>query len=189
MKIAPQHVTFTELEDSEEHEVLAKSEDQLDKYFEEHLEMRSKKKDKEEDTSSVSSPNSTNVRCTYLDTTSNEGTFRVIRHRPSMRTLTRKDIEERAWINARVKFPDGHHACVPPPPTPVDISGLYILITEVDVDWMPKDLINDPQGCIQFLYKMVEEGTLGMKLCSTFGNWYLFGNAVCAVNVFLCLFM
>jgi hypothetical protein len=62
-------------------------------------------------------------------------------------------------------------------------------MTEVDVDWMPKDLINDPQGCIQFLYKMVEEGTLGRKLCSTFGKWYLFGNEVCAVIVFLCLFM
>ena len=183
MKIAPQHVKFTDAEDSEEQEVLAKCEGQLDKHSEEHLEMPSKKEDKAEDTSSVSSPNSPNVRCSYLDTTSDEDTFHVIRHRPTMRTLTREDIEERAWVKARVKFPDGDYICVPPPPTPVDISGLYILITEVDVDWMPKDLINDPQGCIQFLYKMVEEGTLAMKLAGTFGEWYLNDNAVCVVIV------
>ena len=113
----------------------------------------------------------------------------MVKHHPFMCILTRKDIEERAWIKAKTKFPDGNPTCIPPPPTPVDISGLYILITEVDVDWMPKDLINDPHGCIQFLHKMLEEGTLGVKLCSTFRHWYLYGNTVCAIIVVFYFFM
>lgn len=113
----------------------------------------------------------------------------MVKHKRSERVLTRKDIEERAWVRARLKFPDGNFVCTPPPPTPIDISGLYILITEVDIDWMPKDLIRDPEACIQFLHKMVEEGTLGVKLGSAFGQWYLYGNSVRVVHVIHCLSM
>lgn len=90
-------------------------------------------------------------------------------------------------MKARLKFLDGNSTCVPPPPTSVDISGLYILITEVDIDWMPKDLIEDPQACIHFLYRMVEERTLGVKLGTTSGQWYLYGNSVRHDYVTQCL--
>lgn len=104
--------------------------------------------------------------------------FRIVSHRPPDDSLTRKEVEERAWARAKLKFPEEIFKCIPPPPTPVEVSGLYILITEVDIDWMPKDLLNDPQGCMEFLHKMVEEGTLGVKLGSAFGHWYLYGNSV-----------
>ena len=65
-----------------------------------------------------------------------------------------------------MKFSEENFKCIPPPLTPVEVSGLYNLITEVDIDWMPKDLLNDSQGCMKFLHKMVEEGTLGVNLAA-----------------------
>ena len=44
---------------------------------------------------------------------------------------------------------------------------------------MPKELIEDPTGCIQYLHKMLEDGTPKVKIGSTFGQWYLYGNLVC----------
>lgn len=43
---------------------------------------------------------------------------------------------------------------------------------------MPRELIDDPDACIDVLHKMVEKGTLGVKLGSAFGQWYLYGNSV-----------
>ena len=77
-----------------------------------------------------------------------------------------------------MKFPTGGAATTPTPPTPVEVSGIYTLITEVKVDWMPYELLDDPQACMELLHKMVEDRTLGTKLSSAFGKWYLFGNAV-----------
>ena len=135
----------------------------------------------------VAAPNLLDSCSTSRETTFEEGDFRVVRHHRLRRTLTRDKIKERAWVKARLKFPDGNSTCVPPSPTSVNISGLYILITEVDIDWMPKDLIKDPQACIQFLYSMVEEGTLGVKLGSAFGQWYLYNNSVRHDYVTQCL--
>ena len=112
--------------------------------------------------------------------------FRIASYHRQERGLTRNDIEQRAWVWAKLKFPEENLKSVPPPPTPVEVSGLYILISEVDIDWMPKDLLNDPQGCMQFLHKMVEEGTLGVKLGSAFGQWYLYGSSVSFFKIFFC---
>lgn len=35
------------------------------------------------------------------------------------------------------------------PQTKVDINGLYILIMETDKKWVPKELIGDPNACMQ----------------------------------------
>ena len=141
----------------------------------------SAKEDTDDDTPPVAAPTSPNIRSTLRKITS-EG--RDFNRRHSGCILTRDKIEERARLKAKLKFPDGNHVCIPPPPTTVDISGLYILITKADNDWMPKDLIEDPQACIQFLHRMVEEGTPGVKLGSAFGTWYLYGNLL--YDVYVC---
>ena len=154
------------------------SDEHMEECSEDQCQERSEKEDSDNNARADAARNSKEARSTSPDTISEEGDFRVVRHSPAVRSLTRKDIEERAWVKAKLKFPDGNSACASPPPAPVDVSGLYTLITEVNVDWMPKDLLNDPQGCLQFLHKMVEDGTLGTKLGSAFGTWYLYGNAV-----------
>ena len=146
--------------------------------FEEHGQERSEKDDSDINTTPDTARKLMDVCSTSPDTTSEEGDFLVVKHSRAMRALTRKGIEERAWVKARLKFHDGNFACAPPPPTHVDVSGLYTLITEVNVEWMPKDLLNDPQACLQFLHKMVEDGTLGVELGSAFGTWYLYGVVV-----------
>ena len=156
------------------------SDDQMVDCSEKQSSATSAKEDNDNDTPPVAAPTSPDIRSTSRETTS-EG--RDFNHHHSGGILTRDKIEERAWLKAKLKFLDGNHVCIPPPPTVVDISGLYILITEVDNDWMPKDLIEDPQACIQFLHRMVEERTLGVKLGSPFGTWYLYGNSVCDIYV------
>ena len=171
------HVSF---QDTEEKEVSHDSDNHMVEGSQEQSSATSAKEDTDDDTPPVAAPTSPDIRSTSRETTS-EG--RDFNHRHCDRILTRDQIEERARLEAKLKFPDGNPVCIPPPPTAVDISGLYILITEVDNDWMPKDLIEDPQACIQFLHRMVEEGTLGVKLGSAFGTWYLYGNSVCDVYV------
>ena len=144
----------------------------------------SEKEDSATDTPRDTAGNSVDVKSTSPDTTTEEGDFCVVRHSPAKRNLTRKDVEERARDKVRSKFPDGNSASAPPPPTPVDVSGLYTLITEVNVDWLPKGLLTDPQACLQFLHQMVEDGSLGAKLGSAFGTWFLYGNAVSLHGVF-----
>jgi hypothetical protein len=145
---------------------------------EDHSDSPSRKEDSDDDTPPVPAATVVDIPTSSPGTSSEGGDFKVVRHSPPKQALTREDVEERAWAKAKLKFPDGDSSCVPPPPTPVDQSELYILIAEVEVDWMPKDLIEDPDACINLLYKMVEEGTLGVKLGSAFGQWYLYGNKV-----------
>lgn len=127
-----------------------KFEDELNEHSEEHSETPYEKVVIEKHTPLVALPSFTNVHCTYLDIASDENAFHLIEQHRSVRTFTREDIEERAWKETKEKFPDGNPADVLPPPMPVDISRLFILITEVDVDWMPKDLINDPLVAFNF---------------------------------------
>ena len=132
--------------------------------------MTLEKEDIDDDTPHVAVPNSMDICSTSCEITYEEGDFRVVKHRCFGRVLTRDKIKECAWVKARLKFTDENSTYISPPPTSVDISRFYILITKVDIDLMPKDLIEDPQACIQFLYRMVEEGTLAVKLGSAFGN-------------------
>ena len=118
------------------------------------------------------------VPSTSPDTTSEEGDFHVVRHSRTTRILTRKDVKDRAWDKAKSKFPYANLASAPPPPTPVDVSGLYTLINDVKTRWLPKEILTELQACLEFLHKMVEDGTLGVKLGIAFGTWYLYGNAV-----------
>jgi hypothetical protein len=104
---------------------------------------RSEKKDNVNDTPRDTTQNSVDVQSTSPDTTSKDRDFCVVRHSPAKRTLTRKNVEDRARDEAMSKFPDGHSASAPSP-TPVEVSGLYTLITEVNVDWLPKELLTDP---------------------------------------------
>lgn len=77
------------------------------------------------------------------------------------------------------KFPEGNLEEARCPHAHVEQSGLYVLITEAEFAWMPKELIDDPIACIQYLQKMLEDGTLRVKIGSAFGKWYLYGNLVC----------
>ena len=132
----------------------------------------------EDDSDNDTVPQSCDVHESSEETTSAERNFRVLRHNPAKPFRTRQDVEDRALVKARMKFPTASAATIPTPPTPVEVSGIYTLITEVKVDWMRYELLDDPQACMEFLHKMVEDGTLGTKLSSAFGKWYLFGNAV-----------
>ena len=143
------------------------SDDQMVDCFEGQSSPTSAKEDNDDDTPPVATPTSPDIRSTSRKTTSEGHDFN---HHHFGHILTRDKIEEQEWLKARLKFPNESPICIPPPPTSDDISRLYILITEVDNDWMPKDLIEDPQACIQFLHRMVEEGTLGVKLGSAFGT-------------------
>lgn len=80
--------------------------------------------------------------CTSMRTTTEEETFYVVRYpRPSKhviqphttRNLTRKEIEEWAWRNAKLRFPDGNIDFLPPPSAHVEISVIYVPITEAFV--------------------------------------------------------
>ena len=154
------------------------TDDHMDDCDEGQGQVRSEKEDNANDTPRDTAQNSVDVLTTSPDATSEEGNFRVVRHSPPKRVLTRKDVEERAREKAMLKFPDGNSKSAPPPPAPVDCYGLYTLITEVNVDWLPKELLTQPQACLQFLHRMVEDGSFGIKLGSAFGTWYLYGNAV-----------
>ena len=177
------HVKFQE---TKYEEVSEDSEEHTDDCSQEQLQDRTEKSESDNDTTPDTVPHSCDMRSSSPQTVSEEGDFRVVRHSPPVRALTRKDVEDRAWVKANAKFPAGDTASAPPPPTPVEVSGLYTLITEVKCDWMPLELLDDPQACMEFLHKMVEDGTLGVKLSSAFGTWYLFGNAVRFVNLHLC---
>ena len=63
------------------------------------------------------------------------------------------------------------------PPEPVSVNGLFILITETDEQWVPKNLLDDLDACMQYLHKQLEDGIIGHRIGSAFGQWYLYGNA------------
>lgn len=43
---------------------------------------------------------------------------------------------------------------------------------------MPEELIKDPTACIQYFHKILEDGTLEVKIGSNFGSYYLYINPV-----------
>lgn len=155
------HVKFQE---TKYEEVSEDSEEHTDDCSQEQLLDRTEKSESDNDTTPDTVPHSCDMRSSSPQTVSEEGDFRVVRHSPPVRALTRKDVEDRAWVKANAKFPAGDTASAPPPPTPVEVSGLYTLITEVKCDWMPLELLDDPQACMEFLHKMVEDGTLKVNL-------------------------
>ena len=63
------------------------------------------------------------------------------------------------------------------PPGPVPVNGLYILITEIDEQWVPKKLLDNSDACMQYLHKQLEDGTVKQLFDSTFGQWFLHGKA------------
>lgn len=133
---------------------------------------------RDDDTPPVPAATAVVVQSSSPVTTFPHGDFRIVEHSRVKRALTRAEVEECAWATSTLKYPDGNASCVPPPPTPVDKSALYILLTETKNDWMPKELIDNPDDCIPFLHKMVDDGTLGVKLCTAFGHWYLYNPRV-----------
>lgn len=51
----------------------------------------------------------------------------------------------------------------------INMNGLHVLIGEVDVVWMPNELTKNLQTCIQYMYMMLENGTLGPNIDNAFG--------------------
>ena len=173
--------SVVEILDSPERVPSGESDDHTEDADDGHSQGNSPKAESDSDTPPVA----TQISLETLSASDSDD-FRIVTHKRCHRGLTRKIVEERAWIKAKLKFPEEKLKCIPPPPPPVEVSGLFILLSEVDIDWMPKDLLNDPQGCMEFLHKMVEEGTLGVKLGSAFGQWFLYGNQVRDFHVLQC---
>lgn len=114
--------------------------------------------------------------------------FRVVKHTPVLRAVStlpksREEVEREAWAEAaRLYHPKGVSAS---PPPHVPINGLYILIAETDDQWAPRELLNDPHECMQYLHAQLEDGTIGQRIGNAFGQWYLYGNAtVCHSHTF-----
>ena len=59
---------------------------------------------------------------------------------------------------------------------PCSVNGLYILITETDEQWVPKELLDDPDACMQYMHKQLEDGIIMQCIGSAFGQWYLYDN-------------
>ena len=182
-----QRAKFEELEHEHDSEGHGHSEDPTDASSEDEFKAQSPRKPSVVPTPTVEPPISKELEYISEGTTSNEKAFHVVRHPrsskhviqpPATRILTREEIEERAWRKAKLKFPDGNFDHVPPPPVPIKASVIYVLITEAPVQWMPKELVEDPQSCIQHLYKMLEDGIIREKIGNAFSQWYLYGNLV-----------
>ena len=155
--------SVVEIQDSPEPDASGDNDNHMEVADEGHSQGKLAKNDNDSDTPPVATRDSLEI-----PSDSDCDDFCVVKHMRSERGLTRKDVEERAWVRAKLKFPEGTLKCSPPPPTPVEISGLYILITEVDIGWLPKDLLNEPQACMQFLHKMVEGGGPWSEACRSF---------------------
>lgn len=96
--------------------------------------------------------------------------------------LSRDECKQRAYEEATTLFQAHNELGQPPVPMPVD--GLYILISETEGEWVPKHLLDDPDGCMQYLHKQVGEGIIGARVSFAFGRWYLYGNKkVCRLHV------
>lgn len=94
--------------------------------------------------------------------------------------LTREECEQQAYEEATNIYNAQNVA--PPPPATVPVNGLYVLIQETDEQWVPKRLLEDPDACMQYLNKQLDDGTIGPRMCSAFGQWYLYGHPkVCSV--------
>ena len=124
-----------------------------------HSEARSSTKEQTMDAAQIPSPMEASA-------------FRVMKH--SHVTRSREDVEAAAWRESAQLFGQAIDNGKPPPE--VDVNGLYILITETDDKWVPKDLIDDPDACMQYLHEQLEDGSIGQRIGSAFGQWYLYGN-------------
>jgi hypothetical protein len=99
--------------------------------------------------------------------------------------MSREECKQHAYEEATTLFHARNEVARPPKPVPVD--GFYVLITETDEQWVPKSLLDDPDGCMQYLHKQLEDGTIGQRIGSAFGQWYLYGNAqVLCFNIMFC---
>ena len=190
-----QRVKFEEHQHEHDSKGHSHSEDPTDASSEDKFKAQSPREASNVPTATVEPPISKELECISLGTTSNEEAFHVVRHPrpskhiiqpPTTRNLTCKEIEERAWQKAKLKFLDGNLNLLPPPPVPVKVNVIYVLITEAPVQWMPKELVEDPQSCIQHLYKMLEDGIIGEKIGNAFGRWYLYGNLIRSTCIIVC---
>jgi hypothetical protein len=68
---------------------------------------------------------------------------------------------------------------LPPPPTIVEIIGLYVLLLKTYIV-MSKKLLEEPEECMSLLMKMETKGILCNGLVATFGEWFLYPH----VNIF-----
>lgn len=94
-----------------------------------------------------------------------------LQHKP----LTREECEKKTYEEATEIYSVQNQ--VGPPPEPKPVNGLYILILQTEEPWVPKHLLEDPDGCMQFLKKQLDDGTIGARMWSAFGQWYLYGRA------------
>ena len=90
--------------------------------------------------------------------------------------MSREECKQHAYEEARTLFQTRNETAQPPEPMPA-VNGLYVLITETEEQWVPNSLLDDPDGCMQYLHKQLEDGTIGTRIGSAFGQWYLYGNA------------
>jgi hypothetical protein len=183
-KAVIQCVKFEEMDDSEGH---SDSGDSMDASSENHIEVQSPKEVSNVPAPAVELQNSKRPGCTSLGATSDAEAFHIVRHSrvskhvvqpPIAHNLTRKELEDRVLWNAKVKFIDDNLDVLLPPPAPVEVNVIYVLITEAPVQWMPKELIEDPVSCIQHLYKMLKDGVIGKKIGNAFGQRYLYGHLI-----------
>ena len=118
--------------------------------------------------------------------------FKVVKHRDVLQSATtpptsRQEVERQAWAEATRLFHPQNQSANPPPHQP--INGLYILIAETDEQWAPRELLNDPHECMQYLHAQLEDGTIGQRIGNAFGQWYLYGNpTVCHSRTSAALF-
>jgi len=106
-----------------------------------------------------------------------------LQHKP----LTREECEKKTYEEATQIYSVQNQ--VGPPPEPKPVNGLYILILQTEEPWVPKHLLQDPDGCMQFLKKQLDDGTIGACMWSAFGQWYLYGSAkvqFCSLVVLQC---
>lgn len=89
-------------------------------------------------------------------------------------SLSREDCKQKAYEEATALFMSQSVSTQPPEPVPVD--GLYVLITETDEQWVPMRLLDEPDACMQFLHRQLEDGTIRQNMGNAFGQWYLYGN-------------
>ncbi len=89
--------------------------------------------------------------------------------------LTRHEVGKKAYEEATTLYSVENQ--VGPPPSPIPVNGLYVLIRETEEPWVPKSLLEDPDGCMQILHKQLDNGTLRKRAQAAFGQWYLYGSA------------
>lgn len=69
------------------------------------------------------------------------------------------------------------------------LHGLYVLNIESETSWMPKELVVDPDKCMVYLHRKLEEATLGKTISKAFRACYLFDNVEVIFLYFVCFFV